>query len=85
MQWLSHRLRPRATPLAEGSVSLRIIALLLILLGLSMTVLGAIPILPPLMGIPVLFFALGLTTRDGAAVALGYLLLLPAIYVATTM
>ena len=50
-----------------------------------MTVLGAIPILPPLMGIPVLFFALGLTTRDGAAVALGYLLLLPAIYVATTM
>ncbi|MEQ8292191.1 MAG: exopolysaccharide biosynthesis protein [Roseovarius sp.] len=85
MQWLRRHLRPRATTVAEGSVSLRIIAVLLILMGLSMTVLGAIPILPPLMGIPVLFFALGLTTRDGMAVALGYLLLLPPAYVATTM
>lgn len=85
MAWLSRRLRPRATFLAEGSVSLRLIAALLILMGLSMAVLGAIPILPPLMGIPVLFFALGLTTRDGAAVILGYLLLLPPLYVISTL
>lgn len=85
MEWLRRRVQPRLTFLAQGPVSLRIIATVLILTGLSMTVLGAIPILPPLMGIPVLFFALGLTTRDGAAVALGYLLLLPPIYVATTM
>jgi hypothetical protein len=81
MQWLRRHLRPRVLALAEGAVSLRLIAVLLVCAGLVMAVMGAIPILPPLMGIPVLFFALGLTTRDGAAVALGYLLLVPPVVV----
>jgi hypothetical protein len=84
MLWVRRRLRPRLTPLAEGAVSLRLIAVLLICTGLAMAVFGAIPVLPPLLGLPVLFFALGLTTRDGAAVALGYLALLPPLAVLGT-
>ena len=77
MLWLRQRLRPRVTVLAEGPISLRVIAVFLILAGFVMAALGAIPILPPLLGLPVLCFALGLTARDGAAVAAGYALLLP--------
>jgi hypothetical protein len=84
MLWLRRRLRPRATALAEGAVSLRVMALALVAAGLLMAVFGAIPVLPPLLGVPVLFFALGLTTRDGAAVGLGYLLLAPPVLVAVT-
>ncbi len=76
MEWLRRHTHQRLTPLAEGGLSLRVIAALLILAGLGMAIFGAIPILPPLMGASVLFFALGLTTRDGAAVVLGYLLVL---------
>ncbi|KAA9009719.1 exopolysaccharide biosynthesis protein [Histidinibacterium aquaticum] len=80
-RWLRKRLKPRLVILAEGRVSLTVIALLLIALGLSMTVLGAIPVLVPLAGLPVLFFALGTVARDGAAVAAGYLLLIPPLWV----
>ena len=73
--WLRKRLRPRWSALAEGRVSLSIMAILLILAGGSLLVLGAIPVTTPLLGLPVAVFALGVLGRDGMVVAAGYVLL----------
>ncbi|WP_335949501.1 exopolysaccharide biosynthesis protein [Salipiger bermudensis] len=70
--WLRKRLRPRWSALAEGRVSLSIMAILLMIAGGSLLVLGAIPVMTPLLGLPVAVFALG---RDGVVVAAGYVLL----------
>ncbi|XDA99984.1 exopolysaccharide biosynthesis protein [Sulfitobacter sp. LCG007] len=76
--WLRRRLRIRLETLARGRVSLTIIALLLMLSGGSMLVLGAIPVAAPIVGLPIAVFAFGILARDGYVVAGGYLLLLSA-------
>ncbi|GGG72344.1 hypothetical protein GCM10011415_20470 [Salipiger pallidus] len=73
--WLRKRLRPRWSALAEGRVSLSIMAILLMIAGGSLLVLGAIPVMTPLLGLPVAVFALGVLGRDGLVVAAGYVLL----------
>jgi hypothetical protein len=77
MRRVGRHLRPRLTVLAAHRVSLVVLATLLILGGLGLAVAGAIPILAPLVGLPLLFFALGLTAGDGRFVAAGYLMVLP--------
>jgi len=81
-RWLGRRLSPRLTPLAEGHASLTGISAILIVAGLSMSALGFIPIIAPLIGLPMLFFALGVVSRDGRAVLAGYLLMLPPVVAA---
>lgn len=83
--WLRKRLRPRWSALAEGRVSLCIMAVLLIVAGGSLLVLGAIPVTTPLLGLPVAVFALGVLGRDGMVVAAGYVLLALVILGATWM
>ena len=83
--WLRKRLRPRWSALAEGRVSLCIMAILLIVAGGSLLVLGAIPVTTPLLGLPVAVFALGVLGRDGMVVAAGYVLLALVILGATWM
>lgn len=70
--WVQRRLRPRWEMLSGGGASISIIALILILCGSSLLVLGAIPIAAPLIGVPVAVFGLGILARDGAVVAFGY-------------
>lgn len=77
-------LRPRLTFLASGPISLRIIAVVLILSGLTMLAIGWIPGLPFVLSLHVLLFGLGLTARDGLAVALGYACLAPEIWLGFT-
>ena len=79
MRRVGRLLRPRLHVLAAHPVSLSVIAAILILGGLGLAVAGAIPILAPLVGLPLLFFALGLTAGDGRFVAGGYLMVLPPV------
>ncbi len=72
-------LKPRFTRLVRNPLSILAIAGLLIVGGLSMLVIGAIPILSPLVGLPVLCFALGVTAADGRFILAGYTLVLPPI------
>lgn len=72
-------LKPRFTSLVRNPLSIFAIAALLIVGGLSMIVIGAIPILSPLVGLPVLCFALGVTAADGRFILAGYALVLPPI------
>ena len=74
--WLKRHLQIRWQTLAEGRVSVSVIACILIVSGASLVVLGAIPVATPLMGLPVALFAFGLLSRDGLVVAAGYLFLL---------
>lgn len=73
--WLRHRLCVRWEAVASGSVSLGVIAVLLILAGGSLLVLGAVPVAAPLVGLPVAVFAVGILGRDGVVVAAGYVLI----------
>ena len=77
--WLGARLSPQLPILAASRVSLTAIATILLVLGLSMLVLGVIPVFAPLIGLPILLFAIGLVSRDGRAVLAGYLLCLPPV------
>jgi hypothetical protein len=74
-EWIRRHLHPRWETLASGDISLSIIAVVLILLGGSLLVLGAIPVAAPLLGVPIAFFALGILVRDGLVVAAGYVLI----------
>jgi|SRR6056297_3152164 len=72
MVWLRRHLHIRMEHLARGHVSLRLVALFLIVSGGSLPILGAVPVATPFLGLPVAFFALGILSRDGAVVAVGY-------------
>ncbi|KUP94658.1 exopolysaccharide biosynthesis protein [Tritonibacter horizontis] len=74
-EWVKRRLHPRWVTLADGQVSLTVIAVILILAGGSLIVLGAIPIATPLIGLPVAIMAFGILGRDGVVVAAGYALI----------
>lgn len=75
MGWLRRRLHIRLEFLSNSRASLNIIALVLILAGLSLIVLGAVPVTVPLTGFPIAVFAFGILARDGAVVAVGYVML----------
>jgi hypothetical protein len=79
IDWLERLVCPRAAFLAEGAVALKIAALAMVLLGILMIVIGFIPALPFLLGLPVLCFGIGMTARDGYVMALGYALILPPV------
>lgn len=69
--WIRRHLHPRCEILASGTLSLSVIAVILILMGGSLLVLGAIPVVAPLVGIPIALFAFGILARDGFVVAAG--------------
>ncbi|MGS4948214.1 exopolysaccharide biosynthesis protein [Meridianimarinicoccus sp. RP-17] len=74
--FLARFLEARWQWLAAGRVSVVAIGFLVTLAGLSLLVIGVIPVLVPLMGLPVAVFAMGLMAEDGAVVAGGYGLLI---------
>jgi hypothetical protein len=84
MDVLDRHSRERMPYLVSTRAARSLIAITLIAAGLAMMIFGFVPILPPLLGLPVLFFAIALTTRDGAFALAGYFLLLPPIIVAVT-
>ncbi|WP_161556176.1 exopolysaccharide biosynthesis protein [Mangrovicoccus ximenensis] len=73
--WLRRHLHIRCQALSSGRLSLSLIALVLILAGGSLLVLGAIPVATPLVGLPIAIFATGILSRDGAVVAAGWAVL----------
>jgi hypothetical protein len=73
--FLARRLDARWEWLAAGRVSVVAIGVMVIVAGVSLLVVGAIPVLVPLLGLPIAVFAIGLMAQDGAVVAGGYLLL----------
>ena len=73
--WIHQHLHPRWEFLSSGNASISIIAVILILTGGSLTILGAIPVAAPLIGLPVAVFAFGILGRDGVVVAAGYVLI----------
>ena len=77
-RWGRRRLKIRMEYLSAGKVSLSIIAVILIVTGGSLLVLGAIPVVVPMIGLPIILFAFGLFARDGIVVAAGYVLILIA-------
>ena len=52
--------------------SIRIIAILGLMLSLSMVLIGFIPFVPTLLMLPVLMFSIGILAKDGLFVAFGY-------------
>lgn len=68
-------LKVRLEPLAVSRPAVTLIGLALIVAGLSLLIIGAIPVATPLLGLPVAIFSVGLLTRDGMAVAGGWILL----------
>lgn len=56
----------------NSGLSIRIIAVLGLMLSVSMILLGFIPFVPTLLMIPVLMFSIGLIVKDGLFVAFGY-------------
>lgn len=73
---MSRVLRPRFVWLATSRLTLVITALLLAAVAAAKLAIGLIPGLPFLLAVPVCLIGLGLTARDGLAVALGQILLL---------
>ena len=74
-EWIRRHLHPRWEALSGGHVSLSLIAVILMVTGGSLLVLGAIPVAAPLIGLPVAVFAFGILGRDGMVVAAGYVLI----------
>ncbi len=75
-EWLRRHLDVRFQSLANVRASLAVVAVILILGGASLLVLGAIPVATPLIGLPVAVYAFGILARDGAVVAAGHVLVL---------
>lgn len=75
--WLRRVTRPRLQVLVRGWLPLTLIALILIATGMLIFFIGFIPGLPFLMAIHVLFFGIGMATRDGAMTLVGFVLLTP--------
>ena len=80
-KWLRRRTRERGRVFATGPVALRVLAATMAATGVAMISMGWIPVIPPLLGIPLALFAIGLTERDGAFVLAGYAMLIPPIVV----
>lgn len=78
--WLKRHLHVRMEYLSRGSLSLAVISLILILSGVSLLIVGAVPVATPIMSLPIALFAFGILGRDGAVVAAGY-----GVYVAATV
>jgi len=53
-------------------LSQRLIALVCLVLSVMMIMIGFIPMLPATLAVPVFFFGLGYTARDGLLIAIGY-------------
>lgn len=71
--WLGKidKITRRRWPALTGGAAQRAIALvILVICGLTVAI-GMIPYVPALLMLPVLFFAVGLTARDGLAVVIG--------------
>ena len=75
MAWLRRHLHIRMEYISSSRASLSIIALVLIAAGISLIVLGAVPLAVPLTGLPIAVFAFGIPARDGAVVMAGYVML----------
>lgn len=56
--------------------SIRIVAILGLILSLAMVLIGFIPFVPTLLMLPVLMFSIGILAKDGLFVAIGYGLVL---------
>lgn len=69
--------RPRLQFLTHGAVALTLIALILIATGGLIFAVGFVPVLPFLMSLHVLFFGIGMATRDGLMTLIGFALLTP--------
>ncbi len=82
---ISRVLHPRWNGFAQNSVTLLLIALILLAASAVMIVIGAIPGLPFILCIPALLFGLGLTAGDGAVVAVGLVTSLGAGYGVTRL
>ncbi|MFV0335558.1 MAG: exopolysaccharide biosynthesis protein [Tropicimonas sp.] len=79
---LERYLRPRWQFLVTWRLSFWCIALIVIVTGGVVIVIGAVPGIPFLLAFHVLAFGLGLTTGDGFFVAAGHTILLPVILLA---
>lgn len=58
--------------LAKSRVSKLLLAVFSILLSIGIIFLGFIPMLSALLALPILFFSLGMSIRDGLLIAVGY-------------
>jgi len=74
-EWVRRHLHPRWEAVSSGRVSLSVIAVILMLTGASLMVLGVIPIAAPLIGLPVAVYAFGILGRDGIVVTAGHVLI----------
>ncbi len=77
MRFIDRFVDERLTFLSNRYVEL-LIALICLLLGAAMVVVGFIPFLPSLLALPVLMFALGTTARDGIMMLAGFALTVAA-------
>ncbi|HDR27278.1 exopolysaccharide biosynthesis protein [Rhodovulum sp.] len=77
--WLRPHLMPRLVFLVEGAVARRAIALILLLTGAVMTLVGLIPGFPFVLSLHVVVLGLALSSRDGLAALVGYALILAEI------
>ncbi len=82
-EWLRRRLHVRLEAISGGRVSLGLIAIILVIAGSSLIVVGAVPVATPLFGVPIAVFAFGILARDGAVVLAGYGLLGLVVYILT--
>ncbi|SER54805.1 Uncharacterized conserved protein [Nitrosomonas sp. Nm51] len=62
----------RLTFFARNDLSKKIIALLSMVLALCVILIGFIPMMPAILALPILLFALGLSVADGILLAAGY-------------
>lgn len=58
--------------LTDNRIAVRIVAMTSMGLALFIIVIGFIPFVPALLALPIVFFALGLSMRDGLILAAGY-------------
>ena len=71
--------------LANSQPSKRFVALISVLLSTGIVFIGFIPMMPALLAIPILFFALGLSVQDGILMAIGYFAFIISIIVTPLM
>lgn len=69
---LDKRFGKRLTYLTENTISIKIVALMSMVLASGIVFIGFIPALPVVLVLPILLFALGLSVADGALLAAGY-------------
>lgn len=59
--------------LAESPVSKLLVAVICSILAITIIIIGFVPMLPAALASPILFFALGLSVKDGVLITIGYL------------